>query len=284
MGHSVFEFGALYLGNNIQHVPRQPTGNGDIPQYDRQAVISIDPAQKERITWIKPDGYNLLVADRALMVDVSWDDLDLNDMVAGKRTQIGGQCFRCRLLQLGNHRDAPNEWEQILNITGTHTDNALWNWDEMYFWGCDVVPWDANRRVIRGHRSSTTWSTFPMYGQDMGVGFRPALEPLGCVDSWAAEDHSKLDGIDFQLTSLPGGDFCPILQPTDKSVFSDIPVGSKIRMYTFMESGHPICFGEPVKDAAKLTLTDRYFGDEYLIPWTISNGVAVANQALQQQN
>lgn len=55
-------------------------------------------------------------------------------------------------------------------------------------------------------------------------------------------------------------------------------------MYTFMESGHPICFGEPVKDAAKLTLTDRYFGDEYLIPWTISNGVAVANQALQQQN
>ena len=105
MGHSVFEFGALYLGNNIQHVPRQPTGNGDIPQYDRQAVISIGPAQKERITWIKPDGYNLLVADRALMVDVSWDDLDLNDMVAGKRTQIGGQCFRCRLLQLGNHRD-----------------------------------------------------------------------------------------------------------------------------------------------------------------------------------
>lgn len=51
-------------------------------------------------------------------------------------------------------------------------------------------------------------------------------------------------------------------------------------MYTFLNNGHPIPFGEPVKDASKLTLTDRYFGDEYLIPWTISNGIAVASHLL----
>lgn len=37
---------------------------------------------------------------------------------------------------------------------------------------------------------------------------------------------------------------------------------------------------EPVKDPSKLTLTDRYFGDEYLVPWVISNRVAVAKQSL----
>lgn len=31
---------------------------------------------------------------------------------------------------------------------------------------------------------------------------------------------------------------------------------------------------------SQLELTDRYYGDEYLIPWTISNGVAVADKSL----
>ena len=51
-------------------------------------------------------------------------------------------------------------------------------------------------------------------------------------------------------------------------------------MYSFMEGQHPVCIGERVKTPVKLTLTDRYFGDEFLVPWTISNGVAVASQSL----
>ena len=113
------------------------------------------------------------------------------------------------------------------------------------------------------------------------MGFRPALEPL---PSDTPTPNIKLDDIDFQLTSLPGGNFCPILQPVNKDVFSDIMVGSEVRMYTFLNNGHPIPFGEPVKDASKLTLTDRYFGDEYLVPWTISNGVAVVNKSLIKQD
>lgn len=54
-------------------------------------------------------------------------------------------------------------------------------------------------------------------------------------------------------------------------------------MYALTENGRPVHMDEQVKDITKLTLTDRYYGDEYLVPWVISNGVAVASQSLKQQ-
>lgn len=85
MGYSIFKFGALYLGDKIQPIPKQPTENGDVPSYNNKAIISITSAsRKENITWIKPDGLNLLVADRVLLTMVSWEDLDKNGFVTGK--------------------------------------------------------------------------------------------------------------------------------------------------------------------------------------------------------
>ena len=276
MGHNIFKFGALYLDNKIQHIPQQPIRNGDIPQYDGQAAISIGLEEKgESITWVKPNGQNLLIADRVLLVNVSWEDLDQNDLVNGKQIQIDGQYFHCRLLQVVKRKIFPSEWDKILDETGE--DDTLWHWNNAYFWGQEKPTDVASRRAVRGYFSARYWNSNTATNRYVSVGFRPALEPL---PSDTPTPNIKLDGIDFQLTSLPGGNFCPILQPVDKDVFSAITVGSEVRMYTFLNNGHPIPFGEPVKDASKLTLTDRYFGDEYLIPWTISNGIAVASHFL----
>ena len=276
MGHNIFKFGALYLDNKIQHIPQQPIRNGDIPQYDGQAAISIGLEEKgESITWVKPNGQNLLIADRVLLVNVSWEDLDQNDLVNGKQIQIDGQYFHCRLLQVVKRKIFPSEWDKILDETGE--DDTLWHWNNAYFWGQEKPTDVSPTRAVRGYYSARRWGGSDAANRNVGVGFRPALEPL---PSDTPIPNIKLDGIDFQLTSLPGGNFCPILQPVNKDVFSDIMVGSEVRMYTFLNNGHPIPFGEPVKDASKLTLTDRYFGDEYLIPWTISNGIAVASHFL----
>ena len=278
MGHNIFKFGALYLDNKIQHIPQQPIRNGDIPQYDGQAAISIGLEEKgESITWVKPNGQNLLIADRVLLVTVSWDDLERNGMVSGKLIVIDGQFFNCRLLQVGKSDGVPNEWDKILDETGE--DNDLWHWENMFFWGQESIAYGTVLHSVRGYSSARFWTYHYATSRSVGVGFRPALEPL---PSDTPTPNIKLDDIDFQLTSLPGGNFCPILQPVDKDVFSAIMVGSEVRMYTFLNNGHPIPFGEPVKDASKLTLTDRYFRNEYLIPWTISNGVAVASRALEE--
>ena len=55
-------------------------------------------------------------------------------------------------------------------------------------------------------------------------------------------------------------------------------------MYTVTENGLPIHMDESVKDPSRLTLTDHYYGDEFLIPWTISNGVAVASTSVGSSN
>ena len=279
MGHSIFKFGALYLGNNIRHVPQVPTDDGDVPQHEGQ-TISIGAARGgEAITWVKPDGLNLLIADRVLLAVTSWEDLSRNGFALGKRVLIDKQNFLCRLLQVGENINAPNEWDNILDKT--NEENSLWHWKDMFFWGQEVSACVASTRAVRGYSSARYWGYYHAPYRHVNVGFRPALEPL---PSDTPTPNIKLDDIDFQLTSLPGGNFCPILQPVDKDVFSAITVGSEVRMYTFLYNGHPIPFGEPVKDASKLTLTDRYFGDEYLIPWTISNGVAVVNKSLIKQD
>lgn len=283
MGYDIFQLGALYLGNKIQPVPQRPERDGDIPQYDGQAVISIVPASQEKsITWVKPSGLNLLVADRVLLLNVSWQDLDNNSLVVGKRILIDGQYFRCRLIQTGEDEGVDNEWDEIINITGS--ENGLWHWQSMYFWGKDVIAGDPSLRMVRGYMTARTCNDYESdYRDSEAIGFRPVLEPLGSISPVTIK--TKLDGASFQISRLPGGEGCwPVLQPAEKGAFSDVQDGIQTKMYTFMENGHPVHVGEQVKDLTKLVLTDRYYGDEYLVPWTISNGVAVASQPLLKRS
>lgn len=282
MGYDIFRFGALYLDEVIQHVPQDPTSNSDIPRYNGQSTISIGASgKKESITWIKPHGSNIFVADRALLVNMSCQKLKESGFVGGKKIHIKGQNFLCRLLHLGTNDSADNEWSRILDMTSV--DNSVWHWKAMFFWGSDAFQGDGNivYYPIRGYHAPARWNYLFGTASDEYLGFRPALEPLGTVSpfsSWV------LDGECFQLDYIPGGDgFCPILQPVRESVFADIPDDGHVRMYTFMEGGHPIPIGGPVRYNSHLTLTDRYFGDEYLIPWTISNGIAVASQSFPKQ-
>ena len=278
MGYDTFKFGALYLDNEIQRIPQNPLDKGDIPRYWENAGIFFGTeAPGKAITWIKPHGLNLFIADRVLLTQVSWEDLNKNGFVSGQQILIDGRHFCCRLLQIGKAPDVLNEWDKVLDIAGA--ENSLWHWGKMFFWGADALSVDGViYRAFRGYYSARDWNGSTATRRHGDVGFRPVLEPLPSDNS---ATKSNLDGIDFWLSSVPGGEgFCPILQPVQKDVFAGIPNGNKVRMYSFTEDGHPIRASEPCKDLTRLTLTDHYFGDEYLVPWTISNGVAVASQSL----
>lgn len=280
MGYSVFKFGALYLDDKAQPVPQKPERGGDIPLYDGQATISIASGSQEKsITWIKPNDLSILIADRVLLISVRWEDLKKNGFVEGKPILIGGEFFRCRLLRVGGNENVFNEWDRILDKTGE--DDNFWHWKKMFSLGAEISAQKTARCAVRGYYSARYWKDVSTVLQCPIVGFRPVLEPL---PSDNPTPNISLEGLDFQLSRLPGNDtFCPILQPTQEDMFKDIPVGGKVRMYTFLEGGKPIHFGATVKDTSKLTLTDRYFGDEYLVSWVISNGIAVASQSMKQQ-
>lgn len=276
MKYDIFQFGSLCLNNTAMDVPQNPIwGGGDVPLYYGDASISIkQTARAKGITWVKPHGLNLFIADRVLLNRASWDVLNRNGFVKGKEIVINGHWFRCRLPYVGETQMAQNEWDTALTIAGEK--DSLWNCSNMYFWGAESSLDDPELRAIRGWNSARYWgSTGP---KNFNIGFRPVLEPLGSV---VGISNCKLEGTDFRLGSIPGGEgFCLILQPAVYDIFADIPNGSRVRMYTFMEDGSPIHIDGGFKDATKLKLTDRYFGDEYLVPWVISNGVAVASQSL----
>lgn len=282
MRYSTFWLGVLCLDGKPQPSPQQPVWDGDIPPYSEGSSISIEEAgQDEPIIWIKPEGLNLLVADRVLLTCASWEDLDRNGLVNGKIINIGGQRFRCRLPYMGAEEQDASEWSEVLNAAGE--EDSLWHWKGMFSLAVEAHKTpkvDVKCRVVRGCNSANFFSHVGIAMRHMNIGFRPVLEPLGVE---APKPNCKLDGADFQMTNLPGGHgFCPVLQPVGYDVFADISDGSQVKMYTLIEDGRPVHVDGGFKNAAKLTLTDRYFGDEYLVPWTISNGVAVANQALLQ--
>ena len=280
MRYNTFQFGHVFVNGVPQEVPQTPAIPGTIPRYDERSDFLIkigELPQKGGITWVKPNGMNLLVADRVLLVAVSWETLALNGFATGVNVVYGGQRFLCRLLQVGEDEGMLNEWDEVLDVAGNY--DKLWHWSGVSFWGLDKA--FSSYAAVRGNASSRFWGASDTKTIDTQIGFRPVLIPLGAKKP---APNCKLDGEDFCLSKIPGTKgFCPILQPILRGAFANIPNGEQLKMYTITENGRPVCMNKPVRDMSNLKLTDHYFGDRYLVSWTISNGIAVASQTLQQK-
>lgn len=289
MGYSICKFGTLCVGDKPQHIPRTPRSMRDIPKYDGTSTIHLlfdTPESEEKIIWIKPDRINLLISDRVLLTDVSWNDLRINGFCPKEQSMDSGVygqfSFRCRLPDGGDVHDIEflNEWDNILDATTE--DDSRWHWQYIHSWCNDIAFSDPSIRVVRGHVSARFRDYCDANGHYNNVGFRPVLEIL---PAFGLVPNVRLDGQEFSLINLPGSkDFYPVLQPRMEGAFAYIPDGQERRMYTLLKDGKPVCMDinrrRTFKNVTQLELTDRYFGDEYLVPWTISNGVAVASHSL----
>jgi len=83
---TLFEMGTLYMDNEAVKLPDNPTlYGGNTQAYQKDAWLDLrdsgaDPAT--HIRWIKAG--NFLVADRNLLVNISWNDLDKQGLVPSK--------------------------------------------------------------------------------------------------------------------------------------------------------------------------------------------------------
>lgn len=161
--------GSIYLAGTV-HMPGFDCGGS--------ADISFgDTVLDKELRWIKLKN-ELLVADRCVCTNISWEQLDEKGLVLGTLITINGETYWCRCLRVGAKEGEPNEWDSVLDEAGE--DNDLWHWDNVYFWGQETPEYEASNRVVRGYYSARYW------GDDGGaayrgvyVGFRPALEYLG---------------------------------------------------------------------------------------------------------
>ena len=139
-------------------------------KYRSDKTISF--ADGNSLSWVVVNG--MLIADRPLLTNISWDDLNDQGLVFGKQVTINGQQFLCRSLQVGTEKGEPNEWDAALDAVGD--DDETWHWENQFFWGQESV--DALYRARRGYYSARFWNYNSSSFRLADLCFRPTLVPF----------------------------------------------------------------------------------------------------------
>ena len=170
-------------------------------------------AEANQLQWHKiQDGdKTLLVCDRVILVNCSWNDLNSQGYITGKEVTIDGAKYKCRVLTGGTGprssndyysggTPANNEWDRFITreevITGlpapvssdldsaqnatdlNSTHNQFWNWYYVYSWCQETYSGNSSYRAYRGYHSARSWHYDGATFQYADVGFRPVLEVL----------------------------------------------------------------------------------------------------------
>lgn len=228
----LIKLGTFYLAGTKKTRPTKPWRSdvtppgapsvGDIPSFSAGQTIEIrdtDANDAYKIQWreVNDGGKKLLICDRVLLANVSWDDLNAQGLVTGKTITIDGQQYKLRLLTGGsNYRSGTdaysggfpttNEWDRIivneagfsglptpaasdLDTTQNSTDfnsahNQYWNWFYIYSWAQETYTGNSAYRALRGYDSARNWN-YVSAAFRLSFGWRPALEVLNSAPSVA---------------------------------------------------------------------------------------------------
>ena len=170
-------------------------------------------AEANQLQWHKiQDGdKTLLICDRVILVNCSWNDLNSQGYITGKEVTIDGAKYKCRVLTGGTGPRSSNdyysggtptnnEWDRFITreevITGlpapvssdldstqnatdlNSTHNQFWNWYYVYSWCQETYSGNSSSRATRGYDSARYWSYFTAANRNATLGFRPVLEVL----------------------------------------------------------------------------------------------------------
>jgi len=159
------KLGSMYFDSKPYPIPRK---------YNKGALSIRNTVKGKEISWVNVNG--LLVADHTICTNISWNNLNQQGFIFGKKVTIDGNWYLCRSLKVGSDENEPNEWDDILDVTGA--DNSLWHWNAAVFWGQETLKLNEAYRATRGFTSARLWGDYLASHRNEYVGFRPALEPL----------------------------------------------------------------------------------------------------------
>lgn len=130
------------------------------------------------------NGKKILIADRVIQHSISWDTINSNGLVSGKKIDIGKYgSINFRLMSGGvSATDKDNEWDNYIvgsNLNGAITagSNAIWNNGNNHgSWTSSVVSANPSNRARRGSVSYTEWYSMPSSSARIYEGYRPVIE------------------------------------------------------------------------------------------------------------
>ena len=170
-------------------------------------------AEANQLQWHKiQDGdKTLLICDRVILVNCSWNDLNSQGYITGKEVTIDGAKYKCRVLTGGTGPRSSNdyysggtptnnEWDRFITreevITGlpapvssdldstqnatdlNSTHNQFWNWYYVYSWCQETYSGNSSSRAFRGYDSARYWVYYDATYQYANLGFSTVLEVL----------------------------------------------------------------------------------------------------------
>lgn len=164
-------FGTIYICGEPASYGKRYSRYKNAPEL----TIGNTRAGKE-IAWLKVNG--LLIADRNLVENISWYDLDAQGLVFGRAVQIDGQKYKLRLL--GRNADGDAEWDAALEASQGEILPLpfLWNCDGVASWTQEAPPGNPNCKILRGGAVPKNCLQFSIYDRGNATGWRPVLEPL----------------------------------------------------------------------------------------------------------
>ena len=235
---TVHKLGTLYCGGTKQARPTKPWSIGSTPtgassvgniyNNDNSTSTAIeirdtDSADAYKLQWVevKAGSDTLLICDRNIVVNITWDRLKAlgycGKMGSGKTITIDGQKYELFMLTCGDSSSVTSDqWDQIIGNLGNYpglptpnsTDlndnlesadwsgasNKLWNWCGCYSWGAETkASGNSDYRSVRGYYGARYWYFYYPYFYYNSVGWRPALRVLNTAPTVMPADHAYGD-------------------------------------------------------------------------------------------
>lgn len=284
----IIELGGLYKNGAILNRPTKPwrissepvsgVGVGDIPDFTSLAdmtkwVIGNTPAiSAQKLKWhkIKDGSKTLLVCDRNILANVSWNDLNGQGLVSGKTITIDGQQYLIRLMTGGsNYRNTSdayaggtptnNEWDRFItreevisgltapassdldsSLNTTDRDSAhnqLWNWFGIYSWTQETYTGNSSYRAVRGYGSARCWYYDGASYRNDALGWRPVLEVLNTAPLISDTDRDLGDknanfSVTYQVSDSDSADALTVTEKLDGAVTKTINNAQRNLNYT----------------------------------------------------
>lgn len=181
-------------------MPTNPIEGGNcVSENTSNFTVGDTVAGKELqwIEWTKADGTKMLVCDRGLIVNISWNSINAAGFITGKEITIDGQKYKMRSLTGSNGSSGSygagcnNEWDQLLDAVGEA--DSLVHWNKMRSWCQEVYYSNSDCRSIRGYSSARNFDSNYATSTYADFAFRPALEILNSAPkvSPASKDYGE---------------------------------------------------------------------------------------------
>lgn len=182
---TIHRLGTLKVDGTVRSMPTNPVSGGDCVSYNGTAISienTVSGKELQWIEWTKSDGTKLLVCDRCLVVNITWNNLDAASLIFGKEITIDNQKYKVRSLTGSTGASGTygtgcnNEWDQFLDAVGE--SNNLVHWQNMYTWCQETYYNNSSSRSLRGCSGARYYDYYNATNYNYRVGFRPALEIL----------------------------------------------------------------------------------------------------------